>query len=362
MIISGGGTGGHVYPAIAVADRLKEIDPDIEILFVGASGKMEMEKVPQAGYRIEGLNIRGIQRKLTAGNLSFPFRLLDSLAKANRLINEFKPDVVAGFGGYASGPTLYVSARRKIPTVIQEQNSFPGITNKLLAKSADVICVAYPGMERFFPKEKIRLTGNPVRADLMSSGERREEGIQYFGLESDKKTLLLFGGSLGARTLNDSMKAATSLLKKRNDIQVLWQMGKLYAEQYGESETAMLPNVHAVQFIDRMDLAYAVSDVVLCRAGASTISELCLVGASAILVPSPNVAEDHQTKNAMALVERNAALIVKDVEAVSNAISTAIDLLDDEDQRSALREEILRLARPDATAAIASEVLKAGRR
>ena len=362
MIVSGGGTGGHVYPAIAVANRLREVDPEIEILFVGANGKMEMEKVPQAGYRIEGLNVRGLQRKLTLANLSFPFRLIQSLSKARKLIRSFKPDVVAGFGGYASGPTLYMAARMGIPTVIQEQNSYPGITNKLLAKRADVICVAYPGMDRFFPAASIRLTGNPVRKDLADKRDEVEEGRRYFDLQPDKKTLLLFGGSLGARTLNNAMKAATEQLSGRNDIQVLWQMGKLYAEQYGATQTAGLSNVRAVQFIDRMDLAYAAADVVVCRAGASTISELCLVGQPAILVPSPNVAEDHQTKNAMVLVDREAAMYVGESEAVEKAISSAIELLDDKERRKALREAILKLARPEATADIADEVIKAATR
>ena len=362
VIISAGGTGGHVYPAIAVANRLREVDPSCSILFIGAIGRMEMEKVPQAGYRIEGLNIRGLQRKITTSNLSFPFKLLDSLVKANKLIKEFGPDVVAGFGGYASGPTLYMAARRGLPTVIQEQNSYPGITNRLLARNVDTICVAYPGMEQFFPAEKIKMTGNPVRSELKSAAEKRAEGMEHFGFEPDKKTLLLFGGSLGAKTLNEAMKASTSILKERDDIQVLWQMGKLYTEQYKTSETARLPNVNAVQFIDRMDLAYGAADVVVCRAGASTISELCLVGANAILVPSPNVAEDHQTKNAMVLVEREAAVLVKDAEAVWSAIPEALKLLDDESRAGALSSAILELARPEATAAIAHEIIKAAHR
>ena len=359
VIISGGGTGGHVYPAIAVADRLRELDPEVDILFVGALGKMEMEKVPQAGYRIEGLNIRGLQRKLTAANLSFPFRLIGSLLKARRLIREFKPDVVAGFGGYASGPTLYVASRKGIPTVIQEQNSYPGITNKLLAGRAKKICVAYTGMEKFFPEESLLLTGNPVRKDLHHLEDKRAEACRHFGLEPDKKTLLLFGGSLGARTLNNAMGAATKILSERDDIQVLWQMGKLYAEQFGASSTAKLPHVRAQAFIDRMDLAYSVADVVICRAGASTISELCLAGITAILVPSPNVAEDHQTQNALALVNVDAATMVSEADAVKHVVSKALELMMDRDKCDAYRLQIRTLAMPDAADEIAGEIISA---
>ncbi len=361
VIVSGGGTGGHVYPALAVADRLRELDPAIDILFVGALGKMEMEKVPQAGYRIEGLNIRGLQRKLTAANLSFPFRLIGSLFKAKRLIADFKPDVVAGFGGYASGPTLYMASLKGIPMVIQEQNSYPGITNKLLAPKAQKICVAYPGMDKYFPKDSLRLTGNPVRKDLHHLGDKRAEACRHFGLEPDKKTLLLFGGSLGARTLNQAMSAAAKLLAERDDIQVLWQMGKLYAEQFGTSATAKLPHVKAQAFIDRMDLAYSVADVVICRAGASTISELCLAGMVAILVPSPNVAEDHQTQNALALVNVGAAMMVKEAYAESAAISSALELMMDRDKCETLRRQIRTLAMPHAADEIAGEILNAAR-
>jgi UDP-N-acetylglucosamine--N-acetylmuramyl-(pentapeptide) pyrophosphoryl-undecaprenol N-acetylglucosamine transferase len=361
VIISAGGTGGHVYPAIAVADRLRELDPEVEILFVGASGKMEMEKVPQAGYRIVGLNIRGLQRKLTVANLSFPFRLIGSLMKARRLIGEFKPDVVAGFGGYASGPTLYVASRKGIPTVIQEQNSYPGITNKLLAGRARKICVAYPGMEKFFPKDSLQLTGNPVRKDLHHLEDKRAEACRHFGLEPDKKTLLLFGGSLGARTLNNAMSAAEKMLSERDDIQVLWQMGKLYAEQFGASSTAKLPHVRAMAFIDRMDLAYSVADVVICRAGASTISELCLAGMVAILVPSPNVAEDHQTQNALTLVNAGAATMVTEADAVTGAVSSALELMMDRNKCASFRHQIRALATPNAAEEIAGEILNAAR-
>lgn len=359
VIISGGGTGGHVYPAIAVADKLRELDPEVDILFVGALGKMEMEKVPQAGYRIEGLNIRGLQRKLTVANLSFPFRLIGSLMKARKLIKQFKPDVVAGFGGYASGPTLYVASHKGIPTVIQEQNSYPGITNKLLAGRAKKICVAYSGMEKFFPIESLLLTGNPVRKDLHHLEEKRAEACKHFGLEPEKKTLLLFGGSLGARTLNNAMGAATKILSERDDIQVLWQMGKLYAEQFGTSSTAQLPHVRAQAFIDRMDLAYSVADVVICRAGASTISELCLAGMAAILVPSPNVAEDHQTQNAMALVNVGAAEMVTEAEAETHVVSSALELITDRERCVNYRRQISALAMPNAADEIVGEIISA---
>ena len=357
VIVSGGGTGGHVYPAIAVADALCELEPQTEILFVGALGKMEMEKVPKAGYRIEGLNVRGLQRRLTTANLKFPLRLIESLAKARTIIKDFNPDVVAGFGGYASGPTLYMANRMGIPTLLQEQNSYPGITNKLLAKNARVICVAYPGMDRFFPDEKIRFTGNPVRKDLQSLDGRREEALNHFDLDPDRKTLLIFGGSLGARTLNEAMRASKEILSDRNDIQVLWQMGKLYAEQFGSSETAQLANVCPVQFIDRMDLAYALADLVICRAGALTISELCLAQRPAILVPSPNVAEDHQTRNAETLVNNNAAIMVPDADAVPGVVLKALDMIGREDDLAGLAGQIGKLGMPGASDEIAREII-----
>ena len=357
VIVSAGGTGGHIYPAIAVANRLVERVPGVEILFVGAQGKMEMEKVPMAGYRIKGLWISGLQRRLTLKNLSFPIKLTSSLINAYRIVRDFNPDGVAGFGGYASGPTVYAASAMGIPAVIQEQNSYPGITNKLLAKRVQAICVAYAGMERFFPADKIRMTGNPVRKDLLELEGKRGEAVSYFGLDTGKKTLLLFGGSLGARTLNMLMRAGTGILKERDDIQVLWQMGKLYAEQYGRSETAQLASVQAMQYIDRMDLAYAVADVVVCRAGALTISELCLAARPAILVPSPNVAEDHQTQNAMSLVERDAALMVRDAEA-DQVLPAALQLLDDPGRQRALSGNIGQLALPGAADAIVDQLLK----
>lgn len=357
IIISGGGTGGHVFPAIAIANEIKKLKPDSEILFVGAEGKIEMEKVPKAGYPIEGLWISGFHRKLTLRNLMFPFKLLSSLWKANRIINRFKPDVVVGVGGYASGPTLEVASRKGIPVLVQEQNSFPGITNRLLAKRASKICVAYDGMERWFPKSKIVLTGNPVRQDLFKNlDQKRDEAIDYFGFEKNKKTIFVFGGSLGARTINNAMAANTELINNP-DIQVLWQAGKLYIEEMSQSATAALNNVKVVQFIDRMDLAYAMSDIIIGRAGALTISELCLVGKPSILIPSPNVSEDHQTKNAMALVGKNAAVLVKDSDAKELIMKKALEVLNDEDLKKNLSENILKLKKENAAVEIANTVL-----
>ena len=359
LIISGGGTGGHVYPAIAIADAIKKIKPDADILFVGAEGKLEMEKVPKAGYPIKGLWISGFQRKLTIRNLLFPIKLISSLFKANNIIRKFKPDVAVGVGGYASGPLLKMAERKNIPTVFQEQNFFPGVTNRLLANNANKICVAYDGMERFFKKEKIVFTGNPVRADFFKNlNQKREEAINHFGFDKDKISVFVFGGSLGARTINQAMAASFELLNKHRNIQVLWQVGKLYIEEYNNSDTAKLPTVKTEVFIDRMDLAYAMSDVVIGRAGALTISELCLVGKPAILIPSPNVAEDHQTKNAMALVEKNAALMVHDHEAKEKMMLTAIDLLNNKNKKMELAENIKKLARPNAAEDIAKEILK----
>ena len=359
IIISGGGTGGHVYPAIAIADAIKKIAPDAEILFVGARGKLEMEKVPKAGYPIEGLWVSGFQRKLTWRNLLFPLKLIGSWWQARQIVRRFRPDVAVGVGGYASGPTLNVATRMGIPAVLQEQNSFPGITNKLLAKRADKICVAYKGMERFFPKEKIVLTGNPVRSETFQQlDEKREEALNYFSLARGKKTIFVFGGSLGARTINEAMAASSQLIAENENVQVLWQVGKLYLETFQSCGTAKLPNVRVQPFIDRMDLAYAAADIIIGRAGALTISELCLVGKPAILAPSPNVAEDHQTKNALALVEKDAALLVKDANAKEEMVWTALEVLKNEALARRLGENIRKLALPDAAIMIAQEVLK----
>jgi len=358
VIISGGGSGGHIFPAVAIADKLKERVEDVEILFVGASGKMEMEKVPKAGYSIKGLPIRGLQRKLTLRNLSFPFRLVASLAKAARIIKDFKPDVAIGVGGYASGAVLRVAAFKGIKTLVQEQNGYPGLTNKLLANKVDKICVAYKGMEKYFPKEKIVLTGNPVREGMENLTDSKEKALTHFGLSPNKKTVLLFGGSLGARSLNEAMEKNTEMLSSRSDIQWLWQCGKLYLEKFEKTETAKLPNVHITKFIDRMDLAYKASDLAVTRAGALSISELALVGQSAILIPSPNVAEDHQTKNAMALVEHEAAVLIIDKHAADKMVQASFDLMDDKERLDTLSANVKKMAQPKAADVIVDEILK----
>ncbi len=358
VIISGGGSGGHIFPAIAIANALKERIPNLEVLFVGAQGKIEMEKVPKAGYKIEGLWISGFHRKLTTRNLAFPFKLLSSLWKAYRILQGFQPAVVIGVGGFASGPTLKVATWKGIPTLIQEQNSYPGITNRLLAKEVNTICVAYDHMERYFPKNKIVRTGNPVRQDIEITAAKRKAAYEYYKLDPTKKTIFLFGGSLGARSLNDAMLANADLIGQQNQVQVLWQAGKLYIEEFAASATAKLPNVVVKAFIDRMDLAYAMADVVICRAGALTISELSLLGKAAILVPSPNVAEDHQTMNANALVEVDAAILVKDKDCANDMIMKALSLLNDEMQQEELAKNITTLAKPAASNEIVDEILK----
>lgn len=357
IIISGGGTGGHVFPAIAIADAVKEREPSAEILFVGAEGKIEMEKVPKAGYPIKGLWISGFHRKLTLRNLLFPVKLVGSLLKAWSIVREFNPDVVVGVGGFASGPVLEVATRMGIPSLIQEQNSYAGVTNKLVANRVARICVAYDHMERYFPADKVVLTGNPVRKDLQQLRASREESLRHFGFESDKPVLLVFGGSLGALSINEALAANAATLKDHPEVQVLWQAGKLYIDRFGACETAQLPNVRVVPFIDRMDLAYAMAEVIVSRAGALTISELCLVGKPAILIPSPNVAEDHQTKNAQALVDKQAALMLRDSEAAARIIKLALELLGDETQKKSLARNIRALAKPEAADAIAEEVL-----
>ncbi|TNE66217.1 MAG: undecaprenyldiphospho-muramoylpentapeptide beta-N-acetylglucosaminyltransferase, partial [Bacteroidetes bacterium] len=319
ILITGGGTGGHVFPAIAIADAIRAIRPDTEFLFVGAIGKMEMERVPKAGYPIEGLNIAGLQRSFSLEslrrNLSFPFKLLSSTMRAKRLVRQFRPNVVVGTGGYASGPVMRAAQQQGIPTVIQEQNSYAGLTNRLLARKASKICVAYDGMEQYFPADRIIVTGNPVRQDILQLEQKRPEGIRHYNLDPGKKTVVVVGGSLGARTLNQTMAANAELLASHQDVQVYWQCGRYYEAEYSNCDTAKLPNVQVQAFIDRMDLLYAAADIIVARAGALTISELCLVGKPAILVPSPNVAEDHQTKNALALQEKQAARLVRDIDA-----------------------------------------------
>lgn len=355
FIVSGGGTGGHIYPAIAIANELKSRFPDAEFLFVGAKDKMEMQKVPQAGYKIEGLWIAGLQRKLTVQNMMFPFKLISSLWKSRQIINKFKPDVVIGTGGFASGPLLQVANSRNIPTVVQEQNSFPGITNKLLSKKANKICVAYENLERFFPKEKIVLTGNPVREDLLNIDAKRNEAITHFNLDANKKTLLVLGGSLGARRINQLIeKEIYNIVSK--DIQVIWQCGKFYINEYKHFSDGK--NVQVLDFIDRMDLVYAAADFVISRAGASSVSELCLVGKPTIFIPSPNVAEDHQTKNAKAIVDKNGAILLRENELEEKFETTFSNLISDESLQKELSQNIKSLAKPNATKDIVEEIIK----
>lgn len=361
ILITGGGTGGHVFPAIAIADAVKRLRPDTVFQFVGATGKMEMERVPQAGYPIEGLNIAGFQRGLSWSsfrrNLSFPFKLFSSSLKAKRLVRQFQPDVVIGTGGYASGPVMRAAQQLGIPTLIQEQNSYAGVTNRLLAQKASRICVAYDGMEQYFPADKIVFTGNPVRQDIISLDKKHNEGLDYYGLSKDKKTIAVIGGSLGARTLNRAMAENTALLAENNGVQVLWQCGRFYESEYRDCDSAKLPNVTLRAFIDRMDLLYAAADVIISRAGALSISELCLVGKPVVLVPSPNVAEDHQTKNALALVEKGAARLVRDADAIEKMLPEALLILQSEALAFSLGESIHQLGRPKAAEAIANEVL-----
>ena len=351
VIISGGGTGGHIFPALSIANALKRLNKDIEILFVGAEGKMEMEKVPEAGYKIVGLPVRGLQRKLTLNNLKVLWNLWRSLKKAKRVVREFKPDVVVGVGGYASGPIGKVATNAGIPLVLQEQNSYAGVTNK--------ICVAYEGMERFFPQEKIIFTGNPVRKDLLNAVSERAEGIAFYGLNANKKTVLVTGGSLGAGSINKAMVRWLEKIAGWKDVQVIWQCGSYYHKELEEQLKGRMPeNVKFMPFLKRMDLAYACADLVVARAGAGTISELCLLGKAVVLVPSPNVAEDHQTKNAMALVNKQAAVMVRDAEVVERLGEVMERLLQDDGERKSLSEHILTLAMKNSDEMIAREILK----
>jgi len=358
ILVTGGGTGGHVFPAIAIADAIKKLRPDTEFLFVGATGKMEMERVPKAGYEIVGLNIAGFQRSMSLKNLSFPIKLLRSLYKARSIVRKFQPDVVIGTGGYASGPVMRAAQKAGIPTVIQEQNSYAGVTNKILGKKAAKVCVAYDHMEHFFPQDKIVFTGNPVRSDILNLEGKREEALKYYGLDPEKKTIVVIGGSLGARTLNNAMRDNVEFFEKYDGIQAIWQCGKFYEYEYTAMETAKLPNVQCMAFIDRMDLLYAAADVLISRAGALSISELCLVGKPAILVPSPNVAEDHQTKNALALIEKGAARLIRDGDAGEKMLQDALLILESEALAFSLGESIRQLGRPNAAEAIAREAIK----
>jgi UDP-N-acetylglucosamine--N-acetylmuramyl-(pentapeptide) pyrophosphoryl-undecaprenol N-acetylglucosamine transferase len=364
FILSGGGTGGHIYPAIAIANEIKTRFPDAEFLFVGAKDKMEMQKVPQAGYEIEGLWIAGLQRKLTVQNMMFPFKLISSLWKSRTIIKNFKPDVVIGTGGFASGPLLQMANSLNIPTVIQEQNSYPGITNKLLSKKANAICVAYENLERFFPAEKIVFTGNPVRQDLLDVDTKRNEGIAYFKLDTNKKTLLILGGSLGARRVNQLIAKELDFLLATG-VQVFWQCGKLYYEDYkkynsknAQPATRNSQPVTVKAFIDRMDLIYAAADFVISRAGASSVSELCLVGKPTIFIPSPNVAEDHQTKNAKAIVDKNGAILLRENELDEKFETVFTDLISNENLQHELSQNIKKLAKPNATKDIVEQIIK----
>ena len=358
VIISGGGTGGHVFPAIAIANALKKEQEDIEILFVGAEGKIEMEKVPAAGYPIKGLPVRGLERKLSLKNISVLFNLIKSLFISNKIIKQFKPDIVVGVGGFASAPVAWVAGKKGIPVLLQEQNSYAGVTNRLLGKYACKICVAYDNMERYFPEEKIIKTGNPVRQSLYKNKAEKEEAIKHFGLNSHLKTILVLGGSGGARSINEGVIVALNKIKNQN-VQLIWQSGKYY---YESSKSALskadAPNCHLYAFIERMDYAYAVADLVISRSGAASISEICLLKKASILVPSPNVAEDHQTKNAMALVEKNAALLIKDDETKEKMMNTALDLVNNNRKLNELSNNAALLGIENSDKIIADEIIK----
>ena len=352
FLISGGGTGGHIYPAIAIANELKRRYPEAEFLFVGAKDRMEMEKVPQNGYKIKGLWITGIQRKITLKNLAFPFKLISSLWNANKIIKKFNPDVVIGTGGFASGPTLMRANANNVPTLIQEQNSYPGITNKLLSKKATKICVAYDGLDRFFLKSKIVKTGNPVRQDLLTIASKRDMALDFFKLDKTKKTLVVIGGSLGARAINKLIENQIDWLVEQR-VQVIWQTGKLYYEEYKKYDKIKGVQTHA--FLNKMDLTYAAADVIISRAGAGSISELCIVGKPTIFIPSPNVSEDHQTKNAQAVVDENAAILLKESEL--ERFQTIFNgLIENKERQNELSENIKQLALPKATKSIVDEI------
>ncbi len=368
-IISGGGTGGHIFPALSIANKLKELNPETEILFVGAEGRMEMEKVPAAGYEIVGLPVAGLQRKLTLSNFALPFKVIKSVSMAKKIIREFKPDIAIGVGGYASAPLLWAAGRLGVPTLIQEQNGFAGLTNKILGKKADCICVAYDGMERFFPADKIVFTGNPIRKEIVpATAEMKSEAYEFYGLAPQKKHLFIVGGSLGSGTLNNAMKKwITDGCPGGEDMEIIWQCGKYYkpsvdafmkeAAEKGLGGKTLSSITHS-DFIKRMDLAYAAADVVISRSGASSISELCAAHKAAIFVPSPNVTEDHQTHNAMALVNKDAGLIVKDSEAAEKLMETACRLIDDPEKIALIEKNVAALAKTDAAMTIAEQVYR----
>lgn len=354
FILSGGGTGGHIYPAIAIADELKKRYPDAEFLFVGANDRMEMQRVPQAGYSIKGLQIAGIQRKLSLKNLLLPFKLLKSLYQARQIIQKFQPDAVIGTGGYASAPTLKAAQWLKVPYFIQEQNSFAGITNKWVSKKANKIFVAYQNMEKFFPKAKIQITGNPIREGLTTIQDKNKNAFESFSLNENKFTLLVLGGSLGAKSINQLISSNLSFFQE-NQVQILWQCGKFYYDEYKEKQTEM---VQVRPFIENMNDAYAVADVIISRAGASSVSELCVVGKPVIFVPSPNVAEDHQTKNAQAIADEKAAILIKETELKDNFQKIFLEIFNDKEKRKILSENIKALAKPNATKQIVDEIIK----
>ena len=369
VIISGGGTGGHIFPALSIADKLKELNPETEILFVGAQGRMEMEKVPAAGYKIEGLPVAGLQRKLTLSNFALPFKVLKSISMAKRLIRQFKPDIAIGVGGYASAPLLWAAGRLGIPTLIQEQNGYAGLTNKIVGKKAKSICVAYDGMERFFPAERIVFTGNPIRKEIVpATAQMSEEAMKFYGLDPEKKHIFIVGGSLGSGTLNNAMKKWISDgCPGGESIEIIWQCGKFYkpsVDAFMEEAKAKglggacLAQIQHSDFIKRMDLAYAAADVVISRSGASSVSELCAAHKATIFVPSPNVAEDHQTHNAMALVNKDAAVLIKDSEAVEKLLPAACDLIENTDKIALHEKNIAVLARTDAAMTIAEETYR----
>jgi UDP-N-acetylglucosamine--N-acetylmuramyl-(pentapeptide) pyrophosphoryl-undecaprenol N-acetylglucosamine transferase len=357
FIIAGGGTGGHIFPAIAIADALKQQQPNCNILFVGAAGRMEMEKVPQAGYKIVGLEVVGLQRSLTPKNILFPFKLLKSLFQAYSVIRDFKPSACIGVGGYASGPVLFIAAILGVKIFIQEQNSYPGITNKILSKFAKKIFVAYDNLNTFFNPKKVILTGNPVRKDITAVLPSKTEALTFFNLKENKKTILIIGGSLGARTINESIEKNIESFTQ-NNIQLLWQTGKVYYDGIiDRTKNKDLTDVKINQFIKEMNMAYSVADIIISRAGALSISELCIVGKPTILIPSPNVSEDHQTKNAMALVNKNAAVLVKDIEAKEKLGDVVLSLLKDENKLIELSNNIKTLAKTNAANEIVTEII-----
>ncbi len=357
IIISGGGTGGHIFPAIAIADGLKRRYPQAEILFIGAKNRMEMDRVPKAGYPIEGLWISGFKRELSLDNLSFPFKLISSMINARKILKRFKPDVVIGVGGFASGPTMKTAASMNIPIVIQEQNSYPGITNKIVAKKAAKICVAYDNMEKWFPEDKIVLTGNPLRNNIVPMNDRRDEGVAFFGLNPEKKTILLVGGSQGALGINKGISAQLASFKD-NDYQMIWQTGKHYYDKAVQEveENGLQDRIKCTVFIDRMDFAYAAADVVISRAGAMSISELSLLNKAVVFVPLPTAAEDHQTKNAMSLVDADAAMIVKNSETEKELLPAVFGLLKDVDKQNEMKSNIAKFARPNAVEDIVDQI------